>query len=50
MRFEVFQPLASHFTYQRSVKHCTTYFESLTTSSGPGIEVTASSAARISMR
>ena len=50
VRFDVFQPLASHFAYQRSVKHCTTYFESLTTSSGPGSASSASSAARISMR
>ena len=46
------QPLASHFTYQRSRKQLTTYVESDTTTTGRSMAKvrTASSAAVISIR
>ena len=49
-RAEVSQPRASQPSHHRSRKQFTTYVESLTTSSGPTRAVTASRAARISIR
>ena len=47
---EFVHPRSSQPCHQRSRKQFTTYVESLTTSSGPWLARTASSAARISMR
>ena len=44
------QPFRSHFSHQPSRKQCTTYVESLTTSSGPAKVRTASNVAVSSIR